>query len=174
MTDIPMKPCPLACGGPAEWISVHPQGYIRCTKCKLATIIDDQFELTEAWNTRPPTANPLPDEVGATQAVALAMVGRAVDPFAEPETWAHCGAIAQAVIERLSTDRDSVIEEDEVERVAKAIYAARPFVMASTSTTNGVQLGKAFDWDAAPAYYQSDMLDLARAAIPAIRERRTV
>jgi len=106
MTDIPMKPCPLACGGPAEWISVHPQGYIRCTKCKLATIIDDQFELTEAWNTRPPTANPLPDEVGA---LIDALVSEIRGPEM-PEGYYRQRIVAFA--ERLSTDRDSVQEND--------------------------------------------------------------
>jgi hypothetical protein len=55
-----------------------------------------------------------------------------------------------------------------VEHVAQALYAQRPFVMASTATTFGHQVAKAFDWDGAPAYYQEDMRQLARAAVNAL------
>lgn len=53
-------------------------------------------------------------------------------------------------------------------RIAKLLYAQRPFVMGSTSTTHGASIGRAFDWDGAPAYYQSDMLELAHAVLPAL------
>ena len=56
-----------------------------------------------------------------------------------------------------------------LDRVARDIYARRPFVMASTPTTNCVSLGRSFDWDSAPWYYQADILDLAAAAIAAMR-----
>lgn len=59
----------------------------------------------------------------------------------------------------------------EVEIVARALYAARPFCMASTATTFGAQLAQTFDWDGAPAYYQADMIDLARAAIAALESK---
>jgi hypothetical protein len=58
--------------------------------------------------------------------------------------------------------------EELVETVARGIYAVRPFAMASTATTFGHQLAQTFDWDGAPAYYQEDMRDLARAAIKAL------
>lgn len=60
------------------------------------------------------------------------------------------------------------ITPERVETVAKAIYAARPFFMASTATTHGHQLAQTFDWDGAPAYYQHDMRELAHAAITAM------
>jgi hypothetical protein len=53
---------------------------------------------------------------------------------------------------------------DMVEEMARAIYARRPFVLASTATTFGHQVARTCDWDGAPAYYQQDMLDLAQAA----------
>lgn len=49
--------------------------------------------------------------------------------------------------------------------IAKAMYAVRPFVMASSATTFGVTVGHSFDWDSAPAFYQHDLLDLANAVI---------
>lgn len=52
------------------------------------------------------------------------------------------------------------------ERIARALYAARPFVMGSTSTSFGVSIGRSFHWDGAPAYYQADMLQLADAVMP--------
>jgi len=60
-----------------------------------------------------------------------------------------------------------------LDRVARAIYARRPFVMASTPTMNGVSLGRSFDWDSAPWYYQADILDLAAAAIAAMKPSRS-
>jgi hypothetical protein len=57
---------------------------------------------------------------------------------------------------------------DEVERVAKAIYEQRPFHVASSATTFGHQIAQTFDWDGAPAYYQEDIRQLARAAIAAM------
>lgn len=61
-----------------------------------------------------------------------------------------------------------------VEAVARAIYAARPFCMASTMTTFGHQIAKSFDWDGAPAYYQSDIRELAAAAIAAMPDASRV
>lgn len=49
--------------------------------------------------------------------------------------------------------------------IARRLYAARPFVMASSETTQGAAIGKAFEFDGAPAYYQTDMLELADAVI---------
>ncbi|MBI1182610.1 MAG: hypothetical protein GC201_18885 [Alphaproteobacteria bacterium] len=57
--------------------------------------------------------------------------------------------------------------DEDVEAAARAIYAIRPFVVASTSTTMGAQIGRTFDWDGAPHYYQQDMRGLARAALEA-------
>lgn len=49
--------------------------------------------------------------------------------------------------------------------IARVLYAQRPFVMGSTSTTFGAQVSRSFDWDDAPWFYQSDFLDLAHAVI---------
>ncbi len=69
-----------------------------------------------------------------------------------------------------STDPRLANSEEMVERVARAIYAERPFAMASTATTFGHQIAQSFDWDGAPAYYQEDMRQLARAILAAITE----
>lgn len=51
------------------------------------------------------------------------------------------------------------------EAIAKAMYAVRPFVMASSATTFGTSVGHQFDWESAPGFYQHDFLDLAHAVI---------
>jgi hypothetical protein len=58
------------------------------------------------------------------------------------------------------------------EKVARALYAQRPFAIASTATTHGHQVAQTFDWDGAPAYYQEDLLQLADAvlAVPEIAD----
>ncbi len=60
--------------------------------------------------------------------------------------------------------------DEMVELVARALYAARPFAMASTASSFGHQVAKTFDWDGAPAYYQEDMRQLARAALAALEQ----
>lgn len=60
--------------------------------------------------------------------------------------------------------REAAVTERHV-AIAKAMYAVRPFVMASSATTFGATIGRTFDWDCAPAFYQHDFLDLAHAVI---------
>lgn len=42
--------------------------------------------------------------------------------------------------------------------------------MASSATLNGVSAGRAFEFDDAPWFYQSEILELADAAIAAYRQ----
>ncbi len=51
------------------------------------------------------------------------------------------------------------------EVIAKAIYARRPFYMSETAGVFEGNVARPFDWYGAPAYYQSDCLELADAAI---------
>lgn len=61
---------------------------------------------------------------------------------------------------------------DEREAVARAIYAKRPFCLGcSQGVVEGVGIARAIPWKAAPAYYQNDCLEIADAAIAALRER---
>lgn len=59
----------------------------------------------------------------------------------------------------------STVATPEHFRIAKLLYEGRPFVMGSTPTTQGATVGKAFDWDGAPAYYQTDLLELAHFVV---------
>lgn len=59
----------------------------------------------------------------------------------------------------------STVATPEHFRIAKLLYEGRPFVMGSTPTTQGASVGKAFDWDGAPAYYQTDLLELAHFVV---------
>lgn len=55
----------------------------------------------------------------------------------------------------------SVVATAEHFRIAKALYEGRPFAVRSRETTMGAQIAHTFDWDGAPAYYQTDLLELA-------------
>ena len=67
--------------------------------------------------------------------------------------------------------KETLVTPEHLE-IAQVIYAARPFVMASTTTTFGASIGRVFDWDSAPAFYQHDMLDLADAVVKHLSAKR--
>lgn len=58
---------------------------------------------------------------------------------------------------------------DEIEAMARAVYAREPFYMPIGQRREGVELARAFEFDDAPAYRQTEAREIAKVALEALR-----
>jgi hypothetical protein len=62
------------------------------------------------------------------------------------------------------------MSDEMIQRVARAIYAKRPYYVSASSAVLTPGPLRSYDWDHAPTYYRTDCMEIARAAIEAMRE----